>query len=124
MEEYADPDTELDEVDEDEALETAQRQIEEEQVEFINGCLAVMELYKEKNPTHLESIEGVAEGIIGLIEGNSSDEGYVLVKRTDADFAVLPCSRQVYEEHLRDFPTGVGHDLSDGLLATFNDINN
>lgn len=98
--------------------------IARQQREFVDGCLSVMEHYKEKNPEHVESIEGVTEGILGLIEGNGAEDGYLLVKRVDADFAMVPCTRLVYEEHLRDDPEGPGHDLAVGLLSLFNDINN
>lgn len=117
-------DDELDEEEDDDAEgDAAQHVIEEQQREFVNACMVVMETHLEKNPEHRESIEGVTEGIIRVIEGNGEDEGYLLVKRTDADLALLPCTRQVYDEHMRDFPNGVGHDLSGGLLAMFEDIN-
>lgn len=121
-----DPELEMEdreeEDDEDETTE-ADRTIEELQREFVKGVQAVIEPLVEANPEHRTSIESTAEGILGLIEGNGQDEGYILVKRTEANLAMVPCTRDVYAEHLRDFADPTGLDISVGLLSIFDDVN-
>jgi hypothetical protein len=120
-----DPELEMEDREEEDDEETteADRTIEEQQRELIEGIQHIIEPLIEANPEHRPSIESTAEGILGLIEGNGRDEGYILVKRTDADMAVVPCTRAVYEEHLRDFVTPEGLDISVGLLSIFDDVN-
>ncbi len=122
-----DPELEMEESeeeDDEEELTESARAIEDLQREFIQGVQKVIEPLVESNPDHRASIEAAAEGVVSLIEGNGLDEGYILVKRTDADLATVPCSRSVYEEHLRDFADPTGLDISVGLAAMFNDVNN
>lgn len=120
-----DPELEMDDEDDTDEDETsgAIAVIEELQREFVQGVQKVIEPLIEANPEHRGSIEATAEGVLGLIEGNGLDEGYILVKRTEADLAMVPCSREVYQEHLRDFADPTGLDISVGIAAMFNDIN-
>lgn len=113
---------ERDDDDEDE-MSAAMLKIEEQQREFVLGVQTLIEPLINENPEHRTSIETTAEGILGLIEGNAPDEGYILVKRTSAEMAMVPCTRQVYEEHLRDFTDPDGLDISVGLSSMFNDVN-
>ena len=116
-------DDERDDDDDEEELSKAEETIVEFQREFIGNVQTIMEPIIAANPEHRGSIEATAEGIVGLIEGNGRDEGYILVKRTEEDLAMVPCTRAVYEEHLRDFVDPTGLDLSVGLSSLFNDIN-
>lgn len=121
-----DPELEIedrDDADEDDTPVAVQR-IQELQREFISSVQTVMEPLIVANPEHRGSIEATAEGILSVIEGNGRDEGYVLVKRDDANFAMVPCVREVYEEHLRDFVDATGLDIAVGLTAMFDDVNN
>jgi hypothetical protein len=121
-----DPELEMEEREDDddeEVLPPAVVKIQELQTEFVQGVQKVMEPLITQNPEHRGSIEATAEGILGLIEGGV-DDGYVLVKREDANFAMVPATREVYEEHLRDDVEPTGLDLSRGLLAMFDDVNN
>lgn len=120
-----DPELEMEEREDDdeEVLPHAVVKIQELQTEFVQGVQKVMEPLITQNPEHRGSIEATAEGILGLIEGGL-DDGYVLVKREDANFAMVPATREVYEEHLRDDVEPTGLDLSRGLLAMFDDVNN
>lgn len=120
-----DPELEMDDADdvEEDELSGAFAVIEELQREFVQGVQKVIEPLTEANPEHRGSIEATAEGVLNLIEGNGLDEGYILVKRTEADLAMVPCSREVYQEHLRDFADPTGLDISVGIAAMFNDIN-
>jgi len=113
---------ERDEDDDEEILSPAVQKIQELQTEFVQGVQKVLEPLITQNPEHRGSIEATAEGILGLIEGGA-DDGYLLVKREDANFAMVPCAREVYEEHLRDDVEPTGLDLSRGLLAMFDDVN-
>jgi hypothetical protein len=110
--------------DDEEDTSAAAVKIEEQQREFVLGVQTLIEPLIIENPEHRTSIETTAEGILGLIEGNGRDEGYILVKRTHAELAMVPCTRQVYEEHLRDFVDDDGLDISVGLSSMFNDVNN
>lgn len=112
-----------DEDDDEENLSPALQKIQELQTEFVQGVQKVMEPLIAQNPEHRGSIEATAEGILGLIEGGA-DDGYLLIKREDANFAMVPTTREVYEEHMRDDVEPTGLDLSRGLLAMFDDVNN
>lgn len=113
---------ERDEDDDEEAVPPAVQQIRELQREFVQNVQSAIEPLINANPEHIVSIEATAESILGLIEGGA-DDGYLLVKREDANFAMVPCAREVYEEHLRDDVEPTGLDLSRGLLAMFDDVN-
>ena len=121
-----DPELEMedreDDEDEDETTE-ADKVIDELQREFVQAIQAVIDPLVASNPEHRGSIEATTEGILGLIEGNGVDEGYILVKRTEPGLAMVPCTREVYEEHLRDFADPTGLDISVGLLSIFDDVN-
>lgn len=123
-----DPELEIEEArdleDEEEAVSPAVVKIQELQREFVASVQAVIEPIVAENPANRGAVEATVEGIFGLIEGNGADDGYVLVKREDANFAMVPSTREVYEEHLRDDLEPTGLDLSRGLLAMFDDVNN
>ncbi|ARV77462.1 hypothetical protein FDI21_gp249 [Pseudomonas phage Noxifer] len=121
-----DPELEMEDREEEDEDDTpvAVQRIQDLQREFIHSVQMVMEPLVVANPEHRGSIEATAEGILQVIEGNGSDEGYVLVKRDDANFAMVPCVKEVYEEHLRDFVDATGLDISVGLTSMFDDVNN
>lgn len=106
-----------------EDTEPANRRLEEEQIEFLTEVRSVMEAQLEAYPDAWPAIEATAEGILNVIEGVGDSDGYVLLKRTEMTEGLLPCTRDVYESHLVDFPDTTPLDLSSGLLMAFEDIN-
>lgn len=123
-----DVDMEQDDVDMDseiaEDIEPAERRREEEQIEFLTEVRSVMESQLEAHPGQWPAIEATAEGILNLIEGAGEGDGYVLIKRGDMTEGLLPCTADVYEAHLADYPDTTPVDISSGLLMAFEDINN
>jgi hypothetical protein len=112
-----------DDSDDDDDTPQAILRIQEQQREFVQRIQTVIEPIITENPTHRGSVEATVEGVLGLIEGGPDDFGYVLTKRDDANFAMVPCTLEVYEEHLRDFVDATGLDISQGLLSMFDDVN-
>lgn len=117
----------IDDLEEDteiaEDIEPSNRRLEEEQIEFLTEVRSVMETQLEAYPDAWPAIEATAEGILGVIEGVGDGDGYLLIKRTEITEGLLPCTADVYESHLVDFPDTTPLDLSSGLLMAFEDIN-
>lgn len=117
----------IDDIDEDsdiaEDIEPATRRLEEEQIELLNEIQVLVESVKESYADVPTAVEATVEGILNVIEGGGDGDGYLLIKRTETLEGVLPCTREVYESHMANFPETVPLDLSSGLLMMFEEIN-